>query len=155
MKMYTPLYLLLVLVCMVQISCKQKKYDYNEYNMYKDTIRPVLTVTVPVDLDNYSYGENIHIVGTATDLESKNPISIKAGKLSSLHLQVSIIDPLADTVKQIILDKYPNVNGKEGFTFNEKTAVFSGAGATYCRLKGMLIDYAGRKDSALINFTIN
>ena len=145
-----------LLIAFFSFSCKQKLNNQNDYNANKDTIPPVLAITVPVHLDNYSYGEDIHVVGTATDLESKNPISVKTGKLSSLSLIINIIDPIADTIiGNPIMYKTPNVGGKDGFTFNEKTIVLFGSGTTYCRLKGVLTDQAGRKDSTILNFTIN
>jgi hypothetical protein len=147
-----PAFILLLLAS----SCKRvdltSRYDYN---LNKDTIPPVLSFTVPVDLENFPYGKDIHIVGTATDLESKNQTTIKAGKLKSLYMNVSIIDPSVDTVIKVIYSKWLNVDGKSGVTINEKTVVNFGTGITNCRLTAFLKDYAERDDSLKLNFTVN
>ena len=123
--------------------------------MNRDTIPPVLTFTVPVNLDTYLYGQDIHLVGTLTDLESKNYLRENAGKLKSLYINVSTIDPVADTVIKPLLVKNLNVDGKYAYTINEKTVILSGSGTTYCRLKSWATDYANHTDSALVNFTVH
>jgi hypothetical protein len=146
----------LIVVLLFTFSCKRvdltSRYNYNQN---KDTIPPVFTLTVPVNLDNFPYGKDIHMVGTATDLESKNNTSTKAGKLKNLYLNVSIMDPSTDTVIKVIYSKWLNVDGKNGVTINEKTLVNSGSGITYCRLTGFTTDYADRTDSVKVNFTVN
>ena len=156
MKKSVPAYsvLLLMSICLA-FSCKQKNPNRYAYDANRDTIPPVLNITVPVNMDNYVYGEDIHIVGTATDLESKNSIHMNSGRLRSLYLNVSIIDPIADTVIKALLVKNPAVDGKDGYTINEKTFLNSGAGTTYCRFTGIATDYADRKDSSVVYFTIN
>lgn len=145
---------LLILTC-VGFSCKQKDLNRNAYDLNRDTIAPVLSITVPVNLDTYSYGEDIHIVGTATDLESKNSIRQNPGKLKSLSLNISILDPISGNVTKVLLQKNPNVDGKQGYTINEKTYLVAGTGTTTCRFTGVTTDYADRKDSSVVYFTIN
>jgi hypothetical protein len=55
----------------------------------------------------------------------------------------------------VLFAKTPNVDGKDGYTINEKTYVASGTGVTNCRFKGITTDYADRKDSSIVYFTIN
>ena len=156
MKYSTCLYLVLFLVISCfSFSCKQKDLNRYAYDLNKDTIAPVLAITVPVNLDTYSYGEDIHIVGTATDLESKNSIRQNAGKLKSLYLNISIMDPIADTVLKVLFQKSPDVNGDAGYIINEKTFLVSGAGTSKCRFTGVATDYADRKDSSVVYFTVN
>jgi len=156
MKKSVSVFLALFLVTVsLFFSCKQKNTNRYAYDANKDTIPPVLNITVPVNLDTYTYGEDIHIVGTVTDLESKNSISMKSGRLRSLYLNISIIDPIADTATKVLLIKTPNVDGKDGYTINEKTFLNSGVGTTYCKFTGVAIDYSDRKDSSVVYFTIN
>ncbi len=156
MRNSTPVYIffLFVLGC-IGFSCKQKTFNRYAYDANKDTIPPVLSITVPVNMDTYMYGEDIHIVGTVTDLQSKNTLHQNPGKLKSLSLNISIMDPIADTVIKVLFAKTPNVDGKDGYLINEKTYLPSGVGVTNCRFKGITTDYADRKDSSVVNFTIN
>ncbi|MBK7763238.1 MAG: hypothetical protein IPI46_07670 [Bacteroidetes bacterium] len=156
MKIFTPIFAsLLILSSFFIFSCKQKLQNGDAYNSNKDTIPPVLALTVPVNLDNYAYGEDIHIVGTATDLQMRNKIREYAGKLKSLTMTVSTIDPTPDTVKKVIFSKNLAVDGKSGYIFNQSLSVLSGSGTTNCRLIGVATDYADRKDSVIVNFTVN
>lgn len=147
---------LVFLILLAVVSCKRVDLTSRyAYNANKDTIAPVLSFTVPVNLDNYAYGEYIHMVGTVTDLESKNLSSSKAGRLKSLYITVSTIDPLQDTVIKTIFTRWPDVDGKSGVTVNETTTVTSGSGTTYCRLTSVATDYANRTDTVKLNFTVN
>jgi len=137
------------------ISCKQKNLNKYAYDANKDTIPPVLAITVPQDLENYVYGEDIHIVGTLTDLQSRDKLHQNAGKLKSLYLEIAIVDAVADTVKSYLYQSRPNVDGKSGFIINEKTFMTSGGTTTVCRFTGVAIDYADRKDSTVAHFTIH
>ena len=148
------IFLLFIAVCF-SFSCKQKNTDRYAYDLNRDTIPPALSITVPVNLDNYLYGEDIHIVGTATDLESKNYIRENAGKLKSLYLNISIVDAGNDTVIKKLLERTPNVDGSQGYIINEKTYVASGVGTTHCRFTGVAVDYADHKDSVVRHFTIH
>ena len=151
-RVYFPI--ILLAICFA-ISCKQKNLNRYAYDPNRDTIPPVLSITVPVNNDLYAYGEDIHIVGTLTDLESRNKTSQKAGRLQSLYLNLSIVDILADTVIKVIYEKAPNVDGMDGVTINEKT-FYNGPGSPIdCRLTGVASDYSGRKDTSIIYFKIN
>lgn len=147
----------LVFVTMLAIfSCKRVDLTSRyAYNANKDTIAPVLSFTVPVNLDNYAYGEYIHMVGTVTDLESKNSISSKSGRLKSLYITVATIDPVQDTIIKTIFSRWPEVDGKSGVTINETTTVSSGSGTTYCRLTSVATDQANHTDSVKLTFTVN
>jgi hypothetical protein len=140
---------------MVFVSCKQKNQYPYAYNLNRDTIPPDLRMTVPVNMDTYSYGEDIHIVGTLTDLESRNSSTLKAGKLKSLYLNVSIVDGVMDTVQKVIFQKWLNVDSKEGYTINEKTIVTGGGGPVKCKFRGIAVDYADHADSTVLYFTVN
>ena len=146
---------ILCVVISFTISCKQKPQNAYAYNPNKDTIPPVLAITVPVNLDTYSYGEDIHIVGTATDLQARDYLRLYAGKMKSLYLTVDVLDVSQGNVIKTIFEKWASVDGKDGYTINEKTYIASGVGPTYCRFKGILTDYADRKDSTEAFFTIN
>lgn len=147
---------LVFVILMAVVSCKRVDLTSRyAYNANKDTIAPVLSFTVPVNLDNYAYGEYIHMVGTVTDLESKTIMSSKAGKLKSLYITVATIDPVQDTVIKTIFSRWPEVDGKSGVTINETTMVTSGSGTTYCRLTSVATDYANRTDSVKLTFTVN
>jgi hypothetical protein len=147
--------MLFILTICFSMSCKQKTYNRYAYDQNKDTIPPVLAFTVPIELQNYSYGEDIHLVGTVTDLESKNKTSQKSGKLKSLYMNVSIMDKNVDTVIKSFYNVYLNVDGQISFPIVKKTLVNSGAGVTYCRFTGIATDYADLKDSVIVNFTVN
>ncbi|HNF71759.1 MAG TPA: hypothetical protein PLP34_05050 [Chitinophagaceae bacterium] len=136
-------------------SCKQKLNNTDAYNLNKDTIPPVLALTVPVELDSYLYGEDIHIVGTITDLMSRNKLHEYPGKLKSLSLVVQTMDIVADTVLKTVFSKNVPVDGKSGLVINELTSVWGSGGVTNCRLKGMAMDYADRRDSVEIHFTVH
>ena len=61
-----------------------------------------------------------------------------------------------DTIKNTtpILLKKPAVDGKDGYTFNEKMLVNYGVGATYYKLTITTFDYSGRSDEDIRFFTI-
>lgn len=148
-------FILLTVVVGSMVSCKQKNQNKYAYDANKDTIPPVLAITVPQDLDNYMYGEDIHIVGTLTDLQSRDKLHQNSGKLKSLYLEIAIVDPIPDTVIKYLYKSNPNVDGKSGFIINEKTFMTSGATTTVCRFRGVAVDYADRRDSTVAHFTIH
>ena len=129
-------------------SCKQTNNDKYFYNAGRDTIAPKIATSVPLQNASYSYGQDIHMVGVVTDLESTN----KGGKLKSLVLNFSSLNSLDSTLKTTYFNRTPVVDGKEGYTFNEKWAVVSGTSTTLCRFLVTATDYAGKvtKDSIFL-----
>ncbi len=130
-------------------SCKQTNNDKYFYSPSRDTIAPKIVTSVPAPSSTYTFGQDIHMVGVVTDLESEN----KGGKLQTLTLDLSQINPSDHAVIQTYLNKTPLVDGKEGFTFNEKWAITVGTGIVYCRFMATAKDYAGKitKDSVLFS----
>ena len=130
-------------------SCKQTNNDKYFYNPGRDTIAPKIVTSVPTANAVYIYGQDIHMVGVVTDLESEN----KSGKLQTLTLDLSRVDAVDHTVITNYLNRSPEVDGKEGYTFNEKWAVVSNPGTpVFCRFMVTAKDYAGRitKDSVFL-----
>lgn len=130
-------------------SCKQTNNDKYFYSASRDTIAPKIVTSVPTASSTYTFGQDIHMVGIVTDLESTD----KGGKLQTLNLDLSQIDPSNNSVIKTYLNKSPIVDGKEGFTFNEKWSIAVGSGVVYCRFMATAKDYAGKitKDSVLFS----
>lgn len=131
-------------------SCKQTNNDKYFYNAGRDTIAPKIATSVPVQNSVYAYGDDIHMVGVVTDLESTN----KGGKLKTLVLNFSSLNPDDSTLKVTYFNRNPLVDGKEGYTFNEKWSIVSGATSpTFCRFLVTATDYAGKvtKDSIFLS----
>lgn len=120
------------------------------YDALSDTIAPVVAISVPADNAQYVYGEDIHFVGVVTDLQAK----MKAGKLKTLNLTVNQTDPNNQSIIKQLLQKNPAVDGKEGYTLNEKLMLSSGSGTTYCQAKATATDYSGRTFTDSVSFTI-
>lgn len=146
--------LFIAVICSM-FSCKQKNQNPYAYNADKDTIPPVLALTVPVNLDSYMYGEDINMVGTATDLQSRDLNHSYSGKLKSLSLIIESMDPSEDTVLKVLYANNPNVNGKSADKIIESYYLTSGPAMMYCRLRAYLTDYADRVDSSIIEFTVH
>ena len=130
-------------------SCKQTNNDKYFYNAGRDTIAPKIATSVPLQNSVYAYGQDIHMVGVVTDLESTD----KGGKLKSLVLNFSSVDPVDHNIITTYYNRTPVVDGKEGYTFNEKWAVVSGVSTTFCRFLITATDYAGKvtKDSIFLS----
>lgn len=120
------------------------------YDALSDTIAPVVAISVPADNAQYVYGEDIHFVGVVTDLQAK----MKAGKLKTLKLIVNETDANNQSVIKELLQKNPAVDGKEGYTLNEKLMLSGGSGTTYCQAKATATDYSGRTFTDSVSFTI-
>jgi len=120
------------------------------YDALNDTIPPTVAMSVPADNAQYLYGEDIHFVGVVTDLQSK----MKAGKLKSLRLIVNETDANNLTIVKELLQKNPGVDGKEGYTLNEKMMLSGGSGTTFCQAKATATDYSGRTFTDSVSFTI-
>lgn len=132
-------------------SCKQTNNDKYFYNAGRDTIAPKIATSVPLQNSTFNFGQDIHMVGVVTDLESTN----KGGKLKSLVLDFSEINNTDHTVLKTFLNRTPDVDGKEGYTFNEKWAVVSGTSPTFCRFMVTATDYAGKVTKDSVFFSIN
>ena len=138
-----------VAMMMTVQSCRQTNNDKYFYNPGRDTIAPKIAISVPTMNATYIFGADIHMVGVVTDLESTN----KSGKLQTLTLDLSRVEPTDHTVITTYLNRSPVVDGKEGYTFNEKWAVVSNPGTpVFCRLMVTAKDYAGRvtQDSVFV-----
>lgn len=148
-KRYVLIFAGLVLGIVGMNSCKQTNNDKYFYNAGRDTIAPKIATSVPLPNSTYSYGQDIHLVGVVTDLESTN----KGGKLKSLVLNFSSLNPLDSTLNVTYFNRTPNVDGKEGYTYNEKWTIVSGVSTTFCRFLITATDYAGKvtKDSIFIS----
>ena len=130
-------------------ACKRTNNDKYFYNPGRDTIAPSISVSVPKALALYNYGQDIHFVGTVIDLESKN----KGGKLKELNLTTQSVDANGNVIKTYFV-RTPNVDGKEGYTFNEKLLIPSGTGEAL-RFSVYASDYAGRSSVDTVYFSIN
>jgi hypothetical protein len=81
MKIFTKIFALcFIVVALVSSSCRRSNNSKYFYDAKKDTSAPKINISVPLINDTYSYGEDIHIVGTVTDLQ----VSGFGGKLQSL-----------------------------------------------------------------------
>ena len=146
-------YTLISLVSLTLISalhsCKKStNNDKYFYNAGRDTIAPKIVTSVPALNAVFALGADIHMVGVVTDLESKD----KGGKLKSLTLNLSQVDAVDHAVIKTFMNRTPAVDGKEGYTFNEKWAVVNGTPPMFCRFLATAVDYAGRvtKDSVFL-----
>jgi hypothetical protein len=133
-------------------GCKPSDNSIYYYNKDEDVIAPEIKISVPIANDLFQLTEDVHIVGTATDLETP----IKAGSLRSLQIKVDQIDPTnSNTVIKGLLLKTPNVDGKDGYTFNEKFVVNFASSTVYCRLIVTAFDQTDRFDIDSVFFAIN
>jgi hypothetical protein len=130
-------------------SCKQTNNDKYFYNANRDSISPKIVTSVPLQNATYAFGQDIHMVGVVTDLESTN----KGGKLQTLTVNLSQVTAADHQIINTYLNATPDVDGKEGYTFNEKWAIVSGSSTVFCRLLVTAKDYAGRvtKDSVFFS----
>jgi len=146
-----------VAISMVQTSCtKDESIDRYNYIAENDTISPVLSISVPTLNQVYAYGDDVHIVGTVTDLEkyvvTNDPVDQpKAGSLNSLHIQVQDLT----NGNNILLDKTPNVAGKDGYTFHEKFVIVAGTGTTNMKLIVTAEDASSKVTADSIDFSYN
>ncbi len=151
MKIFTKIFALsFIVLAMVSTSCKRSNNSKYFYDAKKDTSAPKINISVPLINDTYSYGEDIHIVGTVTDLQ----VSGFGGKLQTLNIQVDELNNLDSVFIKTLLLKTPNVDAKEGFTFNEKMLIFSGANPTFCRLEVKATDYSSKTTKDTVYFKI-
>ncbi len=120
------------------------------YDALRDTIAPNMVLNTPADNAQYNYTEDIHFVGVASDLEVKN----KGGKLKSLVLVVNQTDQNNQSIIKELMQKNVPVDGKEGYTLNEKMVINSGVGTTYCQAKAIVTDYSGRTFTDSVSFSI-
>jgi len=141
----------LIFVCNL-FSCKKSNNNDLFYNSLHDSIPPVNAISVPINTGGtitYHYGDYIHFVGTVTDLET----AYKSGKLSSLILEVNQVN-LSDSNIRNYLTSTPNVDGKDGFTFNEQLIIPVGTLPIQCKFTITSTDYSGRKDKDSLYFQV-
>lgn len=122
-------------------SCKRSDNSIYFYSESRDTLAPTITCIVPLNGDYFAYGDDVHIVGNVTDLETAKT----SGKLKSLRIEITPYNATFDTIVGAIWTKLPNVDGKDGYTFNEKFGINVGAGKTSYELYILTYDYSGRK----------
>lgn len=143
--------LLSITMVLFMVSCKQStNNDKYFYNYLRDTIPPKISISVPLNNSYYQFAEDIHIIGNVLDLE----VTDKAGKLKSLNLSLYQYDPVNDTIVNLIKQFNPDVDGKDGYTFNEVYTKLNGSGVTYCKLIVTATDYSTRIDQDSIFLSI-
>lgn len=152
-KLFLQLSVLLIIFGVMFMSSCQKLYpNPYDYDVTKDTIAPVVAISVPLALSAHQYTYDIPIVGTVKDLESEkndllNP-GFRAGKLKSVNIRV------VDTTHGFIdiLNLNPDVADKDAIAFNEKINQLSGPGATF-RLIVSAEDMGGKTDKDTVYFS--
>ena len=142
--------LTLIVAAVVSSSCRRSNNSKYFYDSKKDTSAPIINISVPIKNDTYNYGDDIHIVGTVTDLQTKD----FAGKLSTLSIKVDELNNIDSVFIANMLQKNPDVDSKAGYTFNEKMLIFSGANPTFCRLEIAAMDYSGKTTRDTVYFHI-
>jgi hypothetical protein len=147
-------YALLVAIGLSSLfSCKDKtNNDKYFYNALRDTVAPKIQINVPTTGALYNFGDDIHVIGTVTDLEVTN----KSGKLKSLSLDIYQYNPANGMIVKSLMERDPNVDAKSGYTFSEKYTSAVGQPATiYCKLMVTAMDYSTRvsQDSVLFSIT--
>ncbi|MCC7030051.1 MAG: hypothetical protein IT257_07080 [Chitinophagaceae bacterium] len=151
MKIFTKiLAVLLLIVAVVSVSCRRSNNSKYFYDAKKDTSAPIINISVPIKNDTYNYGDDIHIVGTVTDLQTAG----FGGKLSTLSIKIDELHNWDSTFVGVMLQKNPAVDAKEGYPFNEKMLIFSGANPTFCRLEVAAADYSGKTTRDTVYFHI-
>lgn len=151
MKIFTKIFaLFFIVIAVVSSSCKRSNNSKYFYDAKKDTSAPKINISVPLINDTYNYGEDVHIVGTVTDLQ----VTGFGGKLQSLTIKVDELDNIDSTYIGALLLRTPNVDAKEGYTFNEKMLLFSGANPTFCRLEVSASDYSSKTTKDTVYFKI-
>ena len=151
MKIFTKILALFIIVVAIgSASCRRSNNSKYFYDSKKDTSAPKINISVPLQNDNYNYGEDIHIVGTVTYLQTVG----FGGKLQTLNIKVEELNNLDSVYIADLLVKTPNVDAKEGFTFNEKMLLFTGANPTLCRLVVSATDYSSKTTRDTVYFHI-
>jgi hypothetical protein len=91
MKIFTKILALFIIVVAIgSASCRRSNNSKYFYDSKKDTSAPKINISVPLQNDNYNYGEDIHIVGTVTDLQTVG----FGGKLQTLNIKVEELNDL-------------------------------------------------------------
>lgn len=122
-KNILPILVISVITLLSSVSCKQYLANTG-YNPDKDTLAPKVKITVPILNSTYSYGDDIHLIGSVSD-----------AKIKTLHLEIT-------SGTNIIYSKSPYVDGKDGYTFNEVFNYNIGGPPTPCKLQVTVTDYA-------------
>ena len=151
-KISTFSFLAIVFSMIYFASCKKSDNSIYFYNENKDTIAPKIITIAPLNSDIFYYGDDIHIVGTITDLET-----VKTnGKLKSASIRVDKMNATYDTIISTtpLLLKTPDVDGKEWYKFSEKVLVNTGSATTFYQLTIVAYDYTGRFMEDKRRFTI-
>ncbi len=135
-------------------SCQQDISDRFEYAVALDSIKPVISISVPAQNQSFLYGNHVAIVGTVTDLESqKNDIhdpGFRKGQLKSVTIDVADM-----TNNKNLLSRKPVVTGKDGYSFNERFEIITGSGTTSCRLIISATDASDKTVRDTVDFEYN
>lgn len=151
MKKFSRFCLGLALSFFLFSACKHSDNSIYYYSKDRDTVAPEIKISVPLANDLYHLTYDVHVVGTVKDMETKNT----GGSLQSLNIVVNQIDPAnGNKVVKVLLNKNPNVDGKDGYTMNEKFVVNYADSTVYCRLKVLAYDQTGRFDIDSVDFSI-
>lgn len=152
LKISTLSIIAIAFMSMYFTSCEKSDNSIYFYSAERDTIAPKIVTIAPLNSDIFYYGDDIHIVGSITDLET-----IKTnGKLKSVSLIVNRMNATYDTILSTtpLLSKSPDVDGKEWYKFTEKVLVNTGSTTTYYQLNIKSYDYSGRFTEEVRKFTI-
>ena len=152
MKISTKILLYTALMMGVFMSsCKRSDNSIYYYNVEEDVIAPEVKISVPEEGALFNLTYDVHVVGTVKDLETE----YTAGSLKSLSVRVDQLDNVSGEPIKILLNKTPLVDGKEGYTFNEKFVVNYAPQTVKCLLTVTAYDQTGRFDIKTREFSIN
>jgi hypothetical protein len=129
------IHLLLLSVVVFFVACN-KKYIKEET---PDTFAPVIKITTPTSGSAENSLFPINIVGTVTDLN-----------LDSLEIIVT----MPDSNDRVLIHKFPEVKGLNGFTFNESFTYSKIGAPVNCTALIQAKDKSGNWGSQSVNFII-
>lgn len=150
MKYRLAVALILISVVGLLNSCKRTTYDKYIYNKHRDTIPPIISISVPLNNDIYNAAEDVHIIGTVQDFE----VTGKAGSLSSFVINVYQIDPSNDTIIATVYQNSFPVTGTDIFRFSPRFSILSLSSPRYYRMEARAEDESTRFDRKMVYFTI-
>lgn len=131
-------------------SCRKSDNSQYFYDPAKDTSAPKINISVPTMNQLFNYGDDIHIVGTVSDLQT----TLVAGKLSTLAIKLDELKNTDSVYLNTLLYRTPLVDAKDSYLFNEKILILSGANPTLCRLEVTATDYASKITKDTVYFKI-
>lgn len=150
-KLYILSLFLLVVMMNFITSCRRSSNSKYFYDANKDTIAPVIKISVPQAGGIFAYGQHVHIVGTVTDYQSIG----KTGKLMNMKIEVMEMAKADTSYISTHLLKTPDIDSKEGYTFNEKMLILFGPTSGFFKLRINATDYALRTATDSLYFYMN